>query len=62
MTPEEFAELARFVKRRSGIALAPHKRVLAASKLKPVVARFGFKSVSGLIEALPRHHPRSRAM
>ena len=49
MTPDEFQHLARFLKRRSGIALGPAKRALATSKLKPVAARFGFKSPSGLV-------------
>jgi len=52
MTPDEFQDVARFVKRRSGIALGPTKRVLATSKLKPVVARFGFKAVSNLVREL----------
>jgi chemotaxis protein methyltransferase CheR len=52
VTPDDFRALARFVKRRSGIVLGADKRALAASKLKQVTARFGFKSVSELIREL----------
>lgn len=52
MTPETFDALAGFVTRRSGIALNPAKRALAARKLEPVVARFGFKAVTDLVQEL----------
>jgi chemotaxis protein methyltransferase CheR len=52
VTPEAFNALARFVKRRSGISLPPAKRALAARKLEPVVARFGFKATADLVDEL----------
>ncbi len=52
MTPETFDALAGFVTRRSGIALNPAKRALAARKLEPVVARFGFQAVTDLVREL----------
>jgi len=52
MSPDEFHQLARFLKRRAGIMLGDGKRALAASKLNPVVARFGFKTIGDLIHEL----------
>jgi chemotaxis protein methyltransferase CheR len=54
MTPHEFHALAQFVRGRAGIALDPAKRAMAAGKLRPVVARFGFRDVSELIREMPR--------
>jgi chemotaxis protein methyltransferase CheR len=52
MTPEAFDALAAFVRRRSGISLPPAKQPLASRKLKPVVARFGFRSAADLVTGL----------
>jgi chemotaxis protein methyltransferase CheR len=57
MSPDEFHQVAAFMNRRSGIALSPGKRVLAASKLKPVAARFGFKAVPHLVRELAEAGP-----
>jgi chemotaxis protein methyltransferase CheR len=52
MTPEAFDTLAAFVRRRSGISLGPAKQALATRKLKPVMARFGFKTGRDLVREL----------
>jgi chemotaxis protein methyltransferase CheR len=52
MTPERFETVAAFVKKRSGISLPPEKRALAARKLEPVRARFGFKTMRDLVAEL----------
>jgi chemotaxis protein methyltransferase CheR len=52
MTPEEFAIVAAFLKRRAGIALGAEKRALATRRLEGVATRFGFLSVGALAREL----------
>ncbi len=51
-TPAQLALLFDVVHRRAGLALAPVKPALVRSKLMPVAARFGFKSVNALLDEL----------
>lgn len=53
-TPSQLALLSDVVHRRAGLALAPvpAKAALIRSKLKPVAARFGFRSVNALLDEL----------
>jgi len=51
-TPSQLALLSDVVQRRAGLALAPAKTALVRSKLMPVAARFGFKSVGALLDEL----------
>ena len=44
MTPDEFANLADMLRRRSGLVLTPDKLALAKSRLAPVAHIFGFKT------------------
>ena len=52
MTPEDFAFLAKVLRRRSGLALNASKMGLLERRLQPVMRRFGFKDVSGLAQEL----------
>ena len=55
MTPNDFANLADLVRRRSGLVLTPEKKTLAGNRLGPVARRFGFRSTAQLLAELP--HP-----
>ncbi len=52
MTSDEFAYLAEFLRRRSGLLLTAHKAHLIEGRLAPVARRFGFKDVDALVREL----------
>jgi chemotaxis protein methyltransferase CheR len=52
MTQDEFALLAKVLHRRSGLSLNASKIGLLERRLQPVMRRFGFKDVSGLVQEL----------
>lgn len=52
MAPDDFAFLARLLRRRSGLSLTPDKKALATRRLEPVMRRFDFKDMDGLIGEL----------
>ena len=49
---EDFAFLARLLRRRSGLSLSPAKTELVERRLAPVMRRFGFKDATGLVREL----------
>jgi chemotaxis protein methyltransferase CheR len=49
---EDFAFLARLLRRRSGLSLTPAKLDLVERRLAPVMRRFGFKDATGLVREL----------
>ncbi|HJR56826.1 MAG TPA: protein-glutamate O-methyltransferase CheR [Rhizomicrobium sp.] len=51
---DDFQFLARLLRRRSGLWLTPEKLPLVERRLIPVMRRFGFRSVTGLVAEL-RH-------
>ncbi len=63
MAPDDFAYLAEFLRRRSGLLLPSHKSHLIEGRLAPVARRFGFRNVAALVREL-RHarHPLARAV
>ncbi len=54
MTEDDLSFLARLVRRRSGLVLPTTKTRFVAGQLGPVMRRFGFRTVDGLIAEL-RH-------
>jgi chemotaxis protein methyltransferase CheR len=52
MTPEDFSFLARLLRRRSGLSLTPAKIDLVERRLSPVMRRFGFRDLGGLVKEL----------
>jgi chemotaxis protein methyltransferase CheR len=52
MAPDDFAFLARLLRRRSGLSLTPDKLALTTRRLTPVMRRFDFKDMAGLIAEL----------
>ena len=54
MTEDDLNFLAQVVRRRSGLILPPHKPRFIAGQLEPVMRRFGFRTVDGLLAEL-RH-------
>ena len=52
MIPQDYEFLCKFLKDRSGLALAPEKEYLVDSRLLPVARRHGCKSVTELIQLL----------
>jgi len=54
MTEDDLSFLARLVRRRSGLVLPTNKMRFVAGQLSPVMRRFGFRTVDGLIAEL-RH-------
>jgi chemotaxis protein methyltransferase CheR len=54
LSQEDFQFLARLLRRRSGLFLIPEKAELVERRLLPVMRRFGFRSISGLVAEL-RH-------
>lgn len=52
MTPDDFAFLARVLRRRSGLSLSISKMALLERRLAPVMRRFDFKDVAGLVQDL----------
>jgi chemotaxis protein methyltransferase CheR len=63
MTPDDFAYLAEFLRRRSGLLLPSHKSHLIEGRLAPVARRFGFRNINSLVREL-RHarYPLARAV
>lgn len=63
MDAAAFEYLAQFVRRRSGILLAPGKPYLIEGRLAPVARRFGFRDAASLLREL-RHarEPLARAV
>lgn len=49
---EDFAFLARLMRRRCGLSLTPAKTDLVERQLTPVMRRFGFKDAAGLVREL----------
>lgn len=49
---EDFAFLARLLRRRSGLSLSPAKTELVERRLAPVMRRFGFKDAASLVREL----------
>ena len=49
---EDFAFLARLLRRRSGLSLSPAKTELVERRLAPVMRRFGFKDATGVVREL----------
>jgi chemotaxis protein methyltransferase CheR len=49
---EDFAFLARLLRRRSGLSLTPAKTELVERRLAPVMRRFGFRNAAGLVQEL----------
>ncbi|MEJ0026552.1 MAG: protein-glutamate O-methyltransferase CheR [Rhizomicrobium sp.] len=54
MTEDDLDFLSRIVRRRSGLILPPTKTRFVAGQLSPVMRRFGFRSIDGLMAEL-RH-------
>ncbi len=54
MTPTEYEFMARYLKQKSGLALAPNKEYLLQSRLGPIVREKGLADISELIAALRR--------
>jgi hypothetical protein len=52
MAPDEFAFLARLLRRRCGLSLTPDKKALTTRRLAPVMRRFDFKNMASLIGEL----------
>ena len=52
MNSDDFEFLSHFLRRRSGLALAPYKAHLVEGRLAPVARRFGFRNVESLLREL----------
>jgi chemotaxis protein methyltransferase CheR len=52
LSGEDFAFLARLLRRRSGLSFTPGKSELIERRLAPVMRRFGFRTVTGLVTEL----------
>jgi len=52
LSQEDFAFLARLLRRRSGLSLSPAKLELVQRRLAPVMRRFGFKDATALVREL----------
>ena len=52
MAPDDFAFLARLLRRRSGLSLTADKKALTTRRLTPVMRRFDFKTMGDLIGEL----------
>ena len=52
LSQEDFAFLARLLRRRSGLSLSPAKLELVQRRLTPVMRRFGFKDATALVHEL----------
>ena len=59
VTPRTFGFVADLVRRRSGIALEPHKLYLVENRLLPLARAAGHSGVEAYVTAL-RHHPDER--
>jgi chemotaxis protein methyltransferase CheR len=49
---EDFAFVARLLRRRSGLVMTPEKFNLFARRVRPVLHRFGFKTIAQLVREL----------
>jgi chemotaxis protein methyltransferase CheR len=56
MLPDDFAVLAKILRRRCGLSLGISKMDLAERRLTPVMRRFGFKDLGALAQALRLGH------
>jgi chemotaxis protein methyltransferase CheR len=56
MTPEDFHFLARLVRRRGGLMLTDGKSEALELRLAPVMRRFGFRDLDGLMRELRLGH------
>src|SRR5215471_7695685 len=52
MTPEDYAFLSEFLRKRSGLSITSEKAYLIESRLKPVAGRLGFRDVDTLVREL----------
>ncbi len=52
MAPDDFAFLARLLRRRCGLLLPPEKRALIERRLAPVMRRIDFRDLEGLLREL----------
>ena len=52
LSQEDFAFLARLLRRRSGLTLTPVKSEMIERRLAPVMRRFGFRDMCGLLHEL----------
>jgi chemotaxis protein methyltransferase CheR len=52
MNSDDFEYLSQFLRRRSGLALAPYRAHLIEGRLSPVARRFGFRNVESLLREL----------
>jgi len=52
MSPDDFTFLVRLLRRRSGLWLTPAKRDLVERRLAPLMHRFGFRDLDGLVHEL----------
>jgi chemotaxis protein methyltransferase CheR len=52
MTPDDFAFLARLLRRRSGLSLTSDKKALLESRVETVMRRFDFRDMAALIREL----------
>ncbi|MBU6299390.1 MAG: protein-glutamate O-methyltransferase CheR, partial [Alphaproteobacteria bacterium] len=56
MNQKDFAYLAEVLRKRSGLSLTEKKSHLVASRLAPVMRRFGFKDLCSLLHELRHGH------
>ena len=52
MNSDDFEYLSQFLRRRSGLVLAPYRAHLIEGRLSPVARRFGFRNVESLLREL----------
>jgi len=52
LSQEDFAFLARLLRRRSGLSLTPAKLELVERRLSPVMRRFGYRDATALVHEL----------
>ena len=52
MNSDDFEYLSQFLRRRSGLALAPYRAHLIEGRLAPVARRYGFRDVKSLLREL----------
>jgi chemotaxis protein methyltransferase CheR len=52
MAPEDFAFLARLLRRRSGLSLTESRAAMIQRRLAPVMQRFGFRDLAALVHDL----------
>lgn len=59
MTPEEFAYLAAFLKKESGLVVSENKGYLIESRLLPIARELGLDSVAALVGKMRAGAPKS---